>query len=86
MCRRMFRNEHLESDEWTLAINWGDNNVVLGEFHLDDPSLLLLQEDADFIKGLSPSLSLGFKPELVSVSNFKSGVSNFTYSFSKMEN
>lgn len=46
----MYRNEHLDDEEWTNAINWGDGQVVVPEFHLDDPTLLVLEEEADLIK------------------------------------
>ena len=42
----MFRNEHLDDDEWTMAINWGDNDPKLPEFHMEDPSLLVLESEA----------------------------------------
>ena len=48
----MFRNEHLDDDDWTLAINWGDNTPKIAEFHLDDPSLLVLQSEATKIQGI----------------------------------
>ncbi len=41
----MFRNEHLDDDDWTMAINWGDNNPKLPEFHMEDPSLLVLESE-----------------------------------------
>ena len=49
----MYRNEHLDDDDWTRAINWGDNDPKLPEFHLDDPTLLVLENEADLIKSIS---------------------------------
>jgi hypothetical protein len=52
----MYRNEHLDDEEWILSINWGDNEPRKQEFHLDDPTLLILQDEVDHIKGLVVSL------------------------------
>ena len=49
----MYRNEHLDDEEWILSINWGDNVPRKQEFHLDDPTLLILQDEVDHIKGKS---------------------------------
>lgn len=61
--KQMFRNEHLDDDDWTLAINWGDNTPKIAEFHLDDPSLLVLQSEATKIQE--------FNPENFAIYNYK---------------
>jgi hypothetical protein len=53
----MFRNEHLDDDDWTLAIDWGDNIPKVPEFHLEDPSLLVLESDAKKIQSIMSKMS-----------------------------
>ncbi|KAJ3368951.1 hypothetical protein HDU91_000171 [Kappamyces sp. JEL0680] len=50
----MFRNEHLDDDEWIKAIAWGDEDPELPKFHLDDPTLPVLQDEAELITNFNP--------------------------------
>lgn len=77
----MFRNEHLDDDEWTMAINWGDNDPKLPEFHMEDPSLLVLESEAAKIQSNTFFLVaatnitnipvLEFNPENFMIYNYK---------------
>ena len=55
---KMFRNAYLEDDEWTRAISWGDNEPEPVKFHLEDPTLLVLEEEAEMIKNYDPANSM----------------------------
>lgn len=46
----MFRNTHLEDDKWTKAIIWDEETPVEPmEFHMDDPNLVILEDEVDEI-------------------------------------
>jgi transcription initiation factor TFIID subunit 1, fungi type len=54
---RMFRNEHLDDDEWTQAIIWDDETIPKQpEFHLDDPTLVIVESEVDRIKNYNPEV------------------------------
>lgn len=44
---RMFRNEHLDDMDWTDSITWDSTPATQPLFHMDDPTLLILQEEVD---------------------------------------
>jgi transcription initiation factor TFIID subunit 1 len=46
----MFRNDILDGEDWTKAIVWNEpSEIPSTEFHIDDPTLVLLQSEADRI-------------------------------------
>jgi hypothetical protein len=47
----MFRNEHLDAGTWVDNIIWDESCASkCPEFHMDDPTLVILQEEVDEIK------------------------------------
>ncbi|KAI8915827.1 hypothetical protein EDD86DRAFT_185922 [Gorgonomyces haynaldii] len=60
----MFRNTHLELDDWMDAIVWdAEKEYQPVNFHMDDPKLVILQDEVDDI--VNP------KPESMRVSMYK---------------
>jgi hypothetical protein len=47
----MYRNEHPDGDDWTLGLLIGVIMYRYSQHYLDDPTPLILQEEADRIKG-----------------------------------
>ncbi|KAJ3276830.1 hypothetical protein HDV01_002885 [Terramyces sp. JEL0728] len=55
---KMFRNEHLEDDSWVEAIFWeNDEPYKPIEFHMDDPTLVMLQSEVDIVTKPDPEKS-----------------------------
>jgi hypothetical protein len=49
----MFRNTNLEDDKWVNAIVWDEDAPREEmEFHMDDPTLVILQEEVEEIKSI----------------------------------
>jgi hypothetical protein len=54
---RTFRNELVDDDEWTNAIVWDDANPPpQPEFHLNDPTLVIVESEVEKIKNYNPEV------------------------------
>jgi hypothetical protein len=72
--RQMFRNENLDDMGWTKAIAWDQSAIELPKFHLDDPTLLVLEREAEAIESILFTLIIDYTAEKMTIFQYKKRV------------